>query len=109
MKSLKKYSPFKVAFGQSALLLSYIVFIAHVLWGGEKLFGPVKNAWGPVLVLSLFSSSALVCAFLSLAYPIWTFWEEKNTKRALTIVFDQILLMFLFTCSVLLSLILGSA
>lgn len=42
--------------------------------------------FGPVLFLILFVVSALICALLSLGYPVYLFWEKQQKTQALKLV-----------------------
>lgn len=74
------------------------------MWQGNNWFGPLTAPWGIVLFLVLFVVSALICAALVLAYPFLIFWEEKNTRKALKLVFYTTLWLLGFVLLFLLSL-----
>ena len=82
----KRYSLGFIAFLQSLGLVVYISLIALLFFQGEKWFGKVSNYWGPLLFLTIFVTSALVSALLTLGYPIILFWEKKKTVEALKLV-----------------------
>jgi hypothetical protein len=82
-----KKSPIFIGFLQSLGLSLYILLIALVIWNGEAWFGRIGNFLGPILFLSLFVVSAIICALIALAYPFIVFWDKKNTKEAMRIVF----------------------
>ena len=83
---IKKFSLGFIAFLQSLGLVVYISLIALLFFQGEKWFGNVPNYWGPFLLLTLFCTSALVSAILTLGYPIILFWEKEKTVEALKLV-----------------------
>lgn len=85
MKSNIKISPAFVAFLQALGLFIYCILIGVLFYRGEDWFGPMTHFLGPIFFLLLFVGSALICAFLSLAYPIYLFWEKKQRTKALTI------------------------
>ena len=82
----KRYSLGFIAFLQSLGLVIYISLVALLFLQGEKWFGKVPNYWGPLLFLTLFCTSALVSALLTLGYPIILFWEKEKTVEALKLV-----------------------
>ncbi|KKU48828.1 MAG: hypothetical protein UX88_C0030G0008 [Candidatus Woesebacteria bacterium GW2011_GWC2_47_16] len=81
-----KRNPIFIGFLQSLGLSAYIFLIALVIWNGEVWFGRIGNFLGPILFLSLFVVSAIICALIALAYPFIVFWDRKNTNEALKIV-----------------------
>ena len=75
-----------IAFFQALGLFLYCSLIAVLFWKGNAWFGPVPNYIGPLLFLTLFVTSALICALLVLGYPFILFWEEKKTREAVKLV-----------------------
>lgn len=84
---LKKASAPFISFLQAIGLILYCGLVGMIMWKGEDLFGKLNNILGPILFLSLFVLSALICALIALGYPLLIFWDKKNTKEALKIVF----------------------
>lgn len=82
----KKCSLSLMAFLQATGLAVYCALIGLLFWKGNQLFGSMHRYFGPVLFLILFVVSALICALLSLGYPIFLFWEKKQTTEALKLV-----------------------
>lgn len=88
-----------IAFFQALGLTLYCTLIGLVIWQGENWFGKMNNLFGPILFLSLFVVSALICSLIALAYPFIIFWDEKNTKKALKILgFTALWLVFFVFC-----------
>ncbi|MCL5676069.1 MAG: hypothetical protein M1120_02985 [Patescibacteria group bacterium] len=83
---MKKLSLPFIGFLQAFGLVLYCSLVAVVFWQGNNWFGKTNNLLGPAVFLLIFVTSALVCALISLGYPIFIFWDKKNTKAALTIV-----------------------
>ena len=99
----KNPSIFFVSFLQAVGLSLYIGTVAAVISGASQLFnnvGPVF--WGPVMGLSLFSVSALICALLVGAYPFWVIWEKKQTARAIKILIATAAWFLLFVILIVL-------
>jgi mannose/fructose/N-acetylgalactosamine-specific phosphotransferase system component IID len=70
---------------------------------GNNWFGPLNKTplLGPLLFLTLFVVSAMICAMIALAYPFGLFWDKKNTKDALRIVFYTAAWLALFVIIIL--------
>ena len=71
---------------QALGLVVYCSMVATVMNNAERWFGKMDHVLGPVLFLSLFVVSALICGSVALGYPFLVLWEQKNTKKALKIV-----------------------
>lgn len=84
---LKNPSIFFVSFLQAAGLVIYISLVAAFMTNAQKWFSAIGPFfWGPVIWLSLFSLSALICTLIVGTYPLWIFWEKKQTIKALKII-----------------------
>ena len=75
-----------VGFLQALTIFLYCALVGIILWKGEIFFGPVPNFTAPLLALSLLVTSVLVCALLAFGYPVYLFWDKKETKEALELV-----------------------
>jgi hypothetical protein len=82
----KKTSPILISFLQALGAALYCGLVALFFWRGESWFGETTGFWGPVLILVLFVTSALISALLVLGYPIILFWEKKKTSEAIRLV-----------------------
>lgn len=106
-KNKQKFSLGFISFLQALGLFVYCTAVAMLIWNGNKLFGSVAvNPIGPMLFLTLFVTSALICALIVGAYPFILFWDKKKTKEAVKLVvytalwgafFVSGILFFLFT------------
>jgi len=94
-----------IGFYQALGLTTYCSLVAILFWQGNQLFGRVPNYLGPFLFLILLVVSALICAFISLAYPIILFWEKKQTREALKLIGITALWLLFFLFLLLLALI----
>lgn len=74
-----------ISFLQSLGLVSYISLVAVIFWKGNEWFGKMNTYLGPLIVLSIFAVSALICALITLGYP-FLLWQKGKGKRALKIV-----------------------
>lgn len=81
-----KRNPVFIGFLQSLGLAAYCSLVATLIWRGETWFGRMGNLLGPILFLSLFVVSVIICALIAGAYPFIVFWDKKNTKEALKMV-----------------------
>lgn len=52
----------------------------------EKGFNPEPKWIAPMIFLTFFSFSILICGTLSLSYPVWLIWEKKNVSEAVQVV-----------------------
>lgn len=98
----KKFSLPFIGFLQAVGLVIYCGLVGVLLWRGNKLFGPIYTFLGPTLFLILFAVSALICALLSLGYPIILFWDKKQTKKALNLVTYTAAWLVFFTLLIIL-------
>lgn len=76
-----KYSLGFIAFLQALGLVSYCSLIALLFWKGNQWFGRVPNYFGPLLMLTVFTTSALVSAVITLSYP-FILWQKKHINEA---------------------------
>jgi hypothetical protein len=76
----------KASLLQTLGLITYIGLISIIFWQGNSWFAPLNAFWGPVLFLSLFVISALVCAIIALGYPIKLFFVNKKRQQAINTV-----------------------
>lgn len=93
---MKKLSPPFIGFLQALGLSLYCALVGVIFWKGNTWFGKINNLLGPFVVLSLLVVSTLVCALIALGYPITVFWDKKNTKQALKLVFYTAAWLMLF-------------
>lgn len=71
---------------QAAGVLSYCGLITLLMSRGSQIFGKVPNYFGPLLFLTLFSTSALICALIAFYYPFMLFFQKKRTTDAVRVV-----------------------
>ncbi|MBI5127498.1 hypothetical protein HZA76_03540 [Candidatus Roizmanbacteria bacterium] len=90
-----------MSFIQAFSLFAYIGLIAFLLANGDRWFGRVPNYLGPLLFLTLFSTSALICAIITLYFPFILFWEKKQTMSAVKLVVYTARWLILFTLIIL--------
>lgn len=76
-----------MGFIQAFSLVFYCGLIALLLNNGNKLFGRVPGYLGPLLFLTLFATSALVCGLITLYFPFILFYYKKQTLEAVNLVF----------------------
>lgn len=93
-------NPVKVGLLQALGLAVYISLVASIIQNGNKLFGPINNFWGPILFLTLFSFSVLICGFIALGYPVRIFWIKKNPNLAIKIVGYTTGFLFIFLLAI---------
>ncbi len=69
IKGNKRSNLVKVGFGQATVMMAYVALITFILMNAEKVFGKMDGFIGPLLVISLFSTSALISALITLGLP----------------------------------------
>jgi len=106
MKHKIKFSLGFIAFFQALGLMTYCSLVALLIWRGNELFGRMPSYLGPLVGLILFSTSALVCALITLGYPFVIFWIKKKPLEGLKLVIYTTEWLIFFTVFVLTLLIL---
>lgn len=86
-----------MAFFQGFGVVFYISLVALFMANAERLFGKVPEYLGPMLFLSIFSTSALVCAILTLYFPFMLFFQKKQVNQAVRLVVYTAGWMIFFT------------
>lgn len=89
------------AFLQALGVTVYCSAIGMLLFNANKVFGQTPNALAPVIMLMLFSVSALVCALMVFYKPYQLFIAKKG-KEAVDLVVQTTAWLFLFAVIVLL-------
>lgn len=107
MKWLAKYSSTKASLIQAVALVAYIFLVSSIFWRGQYWFGNVNNFLGPVLLLTIFSFSVLICGFIVFGYPIQLFFIENKKKKAIKVVLKTTSFFFVFLILVVLTIILS--
>ena len=74
----------------------YILVVATIMTNADSLFGQMNGFLGPVVVLSLFTLSALVVGTLVLGKPLMLYLDGKK-KEAVSLLLATISWMGLFT------------
>lgn len=100
-KRSEKYSLGFIAFLQALGLLLYCSLVAILMWNGNKWFPKITNFTGPLLFVTLFSTSALICALIVGSYPFLLFWEKKKTKEAIKLVIYTAIWLTFFVLGIL--------
>jgi hypothetical protein len=98
---LKKLSLPFIAFLQAAGLMLYIILVGTIVLHGDQWFGKMANLFGPILFLTLFSTSALICGLITFSYPFLLFWEHKEPREALRLIFYTTLWLAVFVFTAL--------
>lgn len=101
MKKLGNFSLGFIAFLQALGLTIYCSLVAVLLWQGNTWFGRVPGYLAPLLFLTLFTTSALICAIIALGYPVILFWQKKQTGQAVKLVLATTLWLVFFTLGVM--------
>ena len=81
---------------QALGVTAYCGLIGVIFWKGEEWFDRMPNYLGPVLMLTLLSTSALICALITLAYPAFLIWKKNQPVKALKLIGFTAVWMVLF-------------
>jgi len=76
-----------ISFLQALGLTVYISLIGLLMSQGNAIFGKMDTFLGPTLFLIIFVLSAVVCGLVFGYYPFILWWEHKETKKAIRVVF----------------------
>ncbi len=101
MKKLEDFSLGFIAFLQALGITTYCSLVAILFWQGNNWFGQIPNYLAPFLFLTLFTTSALICAILALGVPVILFWQKKQMEHAVRLVLGTALWLVFFTLSVM--------
>ncbi len=67
-------------------LAGYMLLVAGVITNGSRWFGKEDGYFGPVLFLSLFGTSVLICGLIVLSGPYKLFVAKKGKEALMLIV-----------------------
>lgn len=71
---------------QALGLVTYIGLIATIFNNSKNWFSHLNNFTAPIVMLTLLSTSILICGLITLGYPVRLFWIKKQPQKALKIV-----------------------
>jgi len=75
-----------IAFYQALGVIGYCSLVAMIFWRGGAWFGNVPNFFGPLLMLTILSTSAMICGLLVFAYPVKLYLKTKKYEQPIRIV-----------------------
>jgi hypothetical protein len=101
MKKLENFSLGFIAFLQALGLTAYCSLIAVFFCQANQWFGQVPAYLAPLLMLTLFTTSSLICAIIALGYPVILFWQKKQAGQAVKLVLGTALWLVFFTACVM--------
>lgn len=87
---------FLIAFGQALALVLYIVVVASFINQAESWLDQIPDLLGGILFITIFSTSALMAASLTLGYPIYLFWKTKKFDQSIRLVVYTIVWLLVF-------------
>jgi hypothetical protein len=97
MEKVDKSPLWLLGFLQGFGVVFYCSLVALLMANGNKLFGRVPDYLGPFLFLTLFSTSALICAIITLYFPFILFFQNKRPTHAVRLVVYTAGWLFFFT------------
>lgn len=83
---IARLTTLKASLLQAFSLVAYVSFAGVFMWRANSLLGPIDNWVGPIMFLTFFSFSVLVCGLTSLAYPVWLIWDQKDVQGAVRVI-----------------------
>src|SRR3989338_1495741 len=83
---MKKWPLVAIGLAQALGVVAYCSFIGVFFWKANEWFGEPPEYIGPVLMLTLLSTSALICALITLAYPAFLIWKKNQLVKALKLI-----------------------
>ena len=87
MVEMKKLSLEFISFLQALGLTIYVSLVGLLMQNGNAIFGQMDTFLGPTLFLIIFVLSAVLCGLVFGYYPFILWWEHKETKKAVRVVF----------------------
>jgi len=93
----------KQGFIQALGILTYCALIGSFFWNANKIFAPKDNFLAPIAMLTLFSTSALICSLIVFYKPYKLFFDGKK-KEAIDVVLNTAIFLFVFLAIILTSL-----
>src|SRR3989344_9421153 len=85
-----------IGLAQGLGVTAYCSLVGLIFWKGNEWFGKMPEYFGPVLMLTLLSTSALICALITLAYPAFLIWKKNQLVKALKLIGFTAVWMVLF-------------
>ena len=73
----------------------YCALVGIFIWNANHIFGQMNNFLGPILILILFSTSALICGLVVFYKPYKLFFAGKK-KEAIRLVIQTAAWLFAF-------------
>lgn len=104
MTKENKYSLGFIAFLQAAGLATYCSGVAYFMYHASIWFKRIPEYFAPLLVLLVFTTSALISGIITLYYPFILVWQKKQTADGVKLVIYTAVWMAAFIIILLLGL-----
>lgn len=72
----------KEGLGQAALVLGYVALFTMLIVNGESLFPRINRTFGPMMFLTLFCFSVLLCGLMVFYRPYMLFVDKQRKEAA---------------------------
>ena len=95
-----------VAFLQALGVVAYCSLISLIFWQWQNWFGRVSNFIGPLLMLILLSTSAMICGLVVFAYPVKLYLKTKKFSPPLKVILSTAAWLAVFCILIMLGIIL---
>lgn len=80
---------------QAVGLVAYISLVSIIFYKGNQWFPKMNNYIGPVVFLTIFSVSALICALITLSQP-FKLWQKGKLDEAMKLVSYTVVWVLIF-------------
>ncbi|MBN2407788.1 MAG: hypothetical protein JXJ19_08830 [Elusimicrobia bacterium] len=82
---------------QAAGLTVYCTLVSLIFVYGKNIFGNTPGLWASAVFLIIFAMSALICALITLGYPVYVYLRDNDINTAARIAVYTAGWLFLFT------------
>ncbi|MDD5710556.1 MAG: hypothetical protein PHV43_00425 [Candidatus Colwellbacteria bacterium] len=96
MKFFKEWPISIVACLQAAALFAYVGLVGWLVSRAENWLPETPIFLNIAFFLGVFTTSALVSATLTLIYPAYVFWKERNISKSIKLILATIAWLFIF-------------
>ncbi|OGY58413.1 MAG: hypothetical protein A3C03_01225 [Candidatus Colwellbacteria bacterium RIFCSPHIGHO2_02_FULL_45_17] len=94
-----KKNPIVIGLAQALVLVGYISLVVQLMRSGLTEREPTFLTM--LLILTVFTTSALISGTITLGYPVYLFWKQKEFKLAIkSVVSTAIWLSFFISAAI---------
>ena len=86
-------------------VVAYCSLVATIMWNSRRWDDSSLGFMAPLMALLMLSTSAMVCALLTLGVPVYLMWQKKETVKALKVAGMTAVWLLVITAMVLVGVI----